>query len=151
VREQEREVSSIPKYRGTDTVWARATTSAFTTVATIPNLREVSPGLGGTLAQFDQSAYGDVWMDFGAGQKEGDEVQFTMAYDPADVVHTNLRTDADAGSTMWIRASHALSDFRWNCTFTGIGSRVAPLRDGSLELHIMAKIVSPGVVQETIP
>jgi hypothetical protein len=141
----------MPKYRGTDTVWARATAADFVTVATIPNMREVTPGLGGTLAQFDQSSYGDVWMDFGAGQKEGDEVTFTMAYDPAHATHTSLRTDADAGSTMWIRASHALSDFRWNVTLTGLGSRIAPLRDAGLELQITAKIVSPGVVQEAIP
>lgn len=141
----------MAKYRGTDTVWSRATDGTFTTVATIPNVREVSPGLGGQLQQFDQSSYGDAWMDFGAGQKEGDEVTWTLQYDPANTVHNNLRTDADAGSTMWIRASHAASDYRWNVTLTGLGARIAPARDGSLELQITGKIVSPGVVQETIP
>jgi hypothetical protein len=141
----------MAKFRGTDTVWSRATDATFTTVATIPNLREVTPGLGGQLSQFDQSAYGDVWMDFGAGQKEGDEVTFTMQYDPANVVHQNLRTNADNGATMWVRASHAAADFRWNTTMTGLGARINPDRTGSLELQVTAKIVSPGVVEENIP
>jgi hypothetical protein len=141
----------MAKYRGTDTTWERATDATFTTLATIPNLREVTPGLGGALAQFDQSSYGDVWMDFGAGQKEGDEVTLTMQYDPANTVHVNLRTDADAGSTMYVRANHVPSDFRWKITGTGLGTRIVPDRTGSLAIEIRFKIVNPGVVQETIP
>lgn len=141
----------MPKYRGTDTTWERATDATFTTLATIPNMREISAGLGGRLGQFDQSAYGDAWMDFGAAQKEGNEVTLTMQYDPANTVHTNLRTDADAGNTMYIRANHVPSDFRWKVTMTGLGAEIVPARDGSLELHITGKIVNPGVVQETIP
>lgn len=141
----------MAKYRGTDTTWERATTSAFTTVATIPNMRELSAGLGGRLAQFDQSSYGDVWMDFGAAQKEGNEVTFIMQYDPANATHQSLRTDADAGSTMYVLANHVPADFRWKVTMTGLGADIVPARDGSLELHVTGKIVSPGVVEEAIP
>jgi hypothetical protein len=141
----------MPKYKGNDTVFSRATDATFTTVATVPQLREVTPGFGGANSQFDQSSFGDPWMDFGAGQKEGDEVTFTMQYDPANTVHVNLRTDADAGSTMWIRASHTPADYRWNTTFTGLGSRVIFDRTGNLGLEVRGKIVTPGVVQETIP
>ena len=141
----------MPKFRGTDTTFERATDATFTTLATIPNLREISAPLGGRLAQFDQSSYGDVWMDFGAGQKEGNEVTWTMQYDPANTVHTNLRTDADAGSTMYIRANHVPSDKRWKVTMTGLGADIVPDRTGSLLLQVTGKIVSPGVVEESIP
>ncbi len=141
----------MAKYRGTDTVWKRATDSGFGTQATVPNVREVTPGLGGVLAQFDQSAYGDAWMDFGAGQKEGDEVTMTLQYDPANTAHTNLKTDCDAGSTMFIQAEHAPSNRKFRITGTGIGARVVPDRTGSLGLEIHYKIVSPGVVESALP
>jgi hypothetical protein len=141
----------VAKYRGTDTVWKRATASDFVTLATIPNLREVSPGLGGALAQFDQSSYGDVWMDFGAGQKEGDEVTLTLQYDPANTAHQNLKTDADAGSTMWVQAEHTPSNRKFRTTGTGLGARVVPDRTGSLLLEIRFKIVTPGVVESALP
>jgi hypothetical protein len=141
----------LAKYRGTDTVWKRATASDFVTLATIPNLREVSPGLGGALAQFDQSSYGDVWMDFGAGQKEGDEVTLTLQYDPANTAHQNLKTDADAGSTMWVQAEHTPSNRKFRTTGTGLGARVVPDRTGSLLLEIRFKIVTPGVVESALP
>lgn len=141
----------MPKYRGTDTTWERATDSGFGTVATISNMREPSAPLGGRLAQFDQSSYGDTWMDFGAGQKEGNEVTFTLQYDPASTVHQNLRTDADAGNTMYIRANHIPADKRWKVTLTGLGADINPDRTGSLLLLITGKIVNPGVVEEAIP
>jgi hypothetical protein len=141
----------VAKYRGTDTVWKRATASDFVTLATIPNVREVTPGLGGALATFDQSAYGDVWMDFGAGQKEGDDVTMTMQYDPANTAHQNLKTDCDAGATMWIQAEHTPSNRKFRTTATGTGARVVPDRTGSLAVEIHFKIVSPGVVESALP
>jgi hypothetical protein len=141
----------VAKYRGTDTVWKRATDATFTTSATIPNVREISPGLGGQNSQFDQSSYGDPWMDFGAGQKEGDEVTMTLQYDPANTAHTNLKTDSDAGSTMYIQADHSPSNRKFRTTGTGLGARVVPDRTGSLALEIRYKIVSPGVVESALP
>jgi hypothetical protein len=141
----------MAKYRGTDTVWKRATASDFVTLATVPNIREVTPGLGGTNATFDQSAYGDVWMDFGAGQKEGDEVTMTLQYDPANTAHTNLKTDSDNGATMWIQAEHTPSNRKFRTTGTGLGARIIPDRTGSLGLEIHFKIVSPGVVESALP
>lgn len=141
----------MAKYRGTDTVWKRATDSGFGTLATISNVREISAPLGGALAQFDQSSYGDVWMDFGAGQKEGNEVTMTMQYDPAATSHTNLGTDADAGSTMYIQAEHTPSNRKFRVTATGLGKQVNPDRTGSMLLLITFKIVSPGVVESALP
>lgn len=141
----------MAKYRGTDTVWKRATAADFVTLATISNVREISSPLGGTLGLFDQSAYGDVWMDFGAAQKEGNDVTLTMQYDPANTAHTNLKTDSDAGSTMYIQAEHTPSNRKFRITGTGTGAEVNPARDGSLELLIKFKIVSPGVVESALP
>lgn len=141
----------MAKYRGTDAVWKRATDGTFGTLATIPQVREISSPLGGALAQFDQSAYGDTWMDFGAGQKEGNEVTMTLQYDPANTAHTNLGTDADAGSTMYIQVEHTPSNRKFRVTGTGLGKQVNPDRTGSLELLITFKIVNPGVVESALP
>jgi hypothetical protein len=141
----------MAKYRGTDVVWKRATDSGFGTLATVPNIREVTPGLGGSLATFDQSAYGDLWMDFGAGQKEGDDVTMTLQYDPANTAHTNLKTDSDNGATMYIQSEHTPSNRKWRTTATGTGVRIIPDRTGSLGLEVHFKIVSPGVVESALP
>jgi hypothetical protein len=141
----------MTKYRGTDMVLKRATASDFLTLATVSQLKDVTPGFGGQLAQFDQSSYGDPWMDFGAGQKEGDEVTLVMQYDPANAAHTSLRTDADAGATMWLQAEHTPMAKKFRTTLTGLGSRYVPDRAGNWELHITAKIVNPGVVESVLP
>jgi hypothetical protein len=141
----------MAKYRGTDMVWKRATASDFVTLATVPNIREVTPGLGGTLGTFDQSSFGDAWLDFGAAQKEGDDVTMTVQYDPANTAHTNLIANSDAGATMWIQAEHTPSNRKWRTTATGTGARLVPDRTGSLGYEIHFKIVSPGVVESALP
>jgi len=132
-------------------VWKRATDATFTTLATIPNMREISAPLGGTLGEFDQSAYGDTWLDFGAAQKEGNQVTFIMQYDPANTAHQNLKTDCDAGATMYIQTEHTPATRKWRTTLTGNGADVNPDRTGSLELHIKGRIVNPGVVESALP
>lgn len=142
----------MPKYTGYTTVWSRATSSSFATVATIVNVREVTPGFGSERALFDQSAYGDQWMDWAVLQQDGTEFTMTLAYDPADAVHILLKSDYDTpAANTWIRASHALSDFRYNITTVCRGLQINPARDGSLEAQFTFKVVNPGVVQETIP
>jgi len=141
----------MAKYRGTDAVWKRATDATFVTLATIPNMREISAPLGARAGQFDQSSYGDTWMDFGAAQKEGNEVTFIMQFDPANTAHQNLKTDADAGTTMYIQTEHTPATRKWRTTLTGLGAEVNPDRTGSLELAITGKIVNPGVVESALP
>lgn len=132
-------------------MFKRATDATFGTLATISNMREISAPLGGRLEQFDQSAYGDVWKDFGAGQKEGNEVTWIMQYDPANSAQTNLKVDADAGSTMYVQMEHTPSGRKFRTTMTGLGSEIVPARDGNMELHITTKIVNPGVVESALP
>ena len=142
----------MAKYAARSTVWSRATAANFTTVATINNVKEVTPGLGGTRGLFDQSAFGDDWMDFGAGQQEGQEVTLRLAYDPLDATHVLLKGDFNTpAANVWIRASHAASDFRWNCTTVPVGWTIVHDRTGNIEAELVLKIVSPGVVEETIP
>jgi hypothetical protein len=75
----------------------------------------------------------------------------TLQYDPANTAHTNLKTDSDAGSTMYIQADHSPSNRKFRTTGTGLGARVVPDRTGSLALEIRYKIVSPGVVESALP
>ena len=142
----------MPKYTGYTTVWSRATSSSFGTVATIINVREVTPGVGSERTLVDASAYGDQWMDWLVTQQDGVEWTMTLAYDPADAVHVLLKSDYDTpAANTWIRASHALSDFRYNITNVLRGFSINPTRDGLLEAVMTFKVVNPGVVQETIP
>jgi hypothetical protein len=142
----------MPKYAGRETVWSRATTSAFSTVATLNNVREVTPGAGSARGLFDQSAYGDDWMDFGGGQQEGDEMTMTLQYDPADATHALLKGDfTTPAANVFIKAFHAGANRRWNITTVPVSWRVNPDRTGSLEVQATFKIVQPGVVEAAGP
>lgn len=142
----------MAKYAGNLTVWSRATLADFVSVATIINVKDVSPGAGSNRALFDQSAYGDSWMDFGAGQQEGDELTFTMAYDPANAVHILLKSDFDTpAANVWIQAFHAGPNKKWKITTVPLTWRVFPDRTGNLELQTAYKIVTPGVVEAAGP
>ena len=142
----------MAKFGARDIVWSRATANTFLTVATIPNVKEVTPGIGSTRGEFDQSAYGDEWMDFGAGQREGDEFTLKLAYDPTNAVHVLLKSDYDTpAANVWIRASSASSDWRWNITAVPRAWRPVFDRNGNQEVDVVLRIVQPGVVEETIP
>ncbi len=141
----------MAKYNGRETVWKRATDATFTTLATLPNLREISAPLGGTRGEFDQSSYGDQWMDFGAAQIEGNEITYIFQHDPANTALQNLKTDCDNGASIYIQAEHTSATRKWRTTHTGKGSLVNPDRTGSLELHIQTRIVNPGTVESALP
>jgi len=133
-------------------VFSRATAANFTTVATIPSVKEVTPGLGSTRDEFDQSVFGDDWKDFGIGQQEGDEFTLRLAYDPADATHILLKGDyTTPAANVWIRASHTASDTRWNVTTVPRGWRVVHDRAGNVEVEATYRVVTPGVVEENIP
>lgn len=139
------------KYAARSTVWQRATTSGFSTVATINNVKDVTPGIGAERGLFDQSAYGDDWMDFGAGQQEGDEFTLTLAYDPADATHVLLKGDYDTGITMFIVAVLTVATRKWKITCTPKAWRPVHDRTGNLEVQLVLKIVNPGVVEAASP
>jgi hypothetical protein len=142
----------VAKYAARNTVWGRATASNFTTVATINNVKEVTPGVGSARGEFDQSTFGDEWMDFGVGQKEGDEFTMRLAYDPIDATHVLLLADYNTpAANTWIRASNATADWRWNITTVLKGWRPVHDRTGNIEAELTFRIVSPGVAEETIP
>lgn len=140
------------KYAARTLVISRATASNFTTVATVANVNEITPGFGATRGEFDQSAFGDEWMDFGIGQMEGDEFTLRIIYDPADATHVLLRGDFHTPSAnTWLRFSHATMDYRWNVTTVPRGWRMIPDRTGNMAVEATYRVVSPGVVEETIP
>lgn len=137
----------MPKYTGYTTVWSRATTSGFGTVATINNVREVTPGFGSERTLFDQSAYGDQWMDWAVLQQDGVEFTMTMQWDPADAVHLLLKGDYETPNpNTWIKATHAASAKAYNITTVCRALTFNPARDGSVEAIFGFKIVNPGVV-----
>ena len=142
----------MPKYTGYTTVWSRATTSGFGTVATINNVSAVTPGFGSERTLYDQSAYGDQWMDWAVLQQDGVEFTMTLQWDPADAVHLLLKSDYETPAPFtWIRASHTTQDFRYNITTVCRQLQWNPARDGSFEATFGFKVVNPGVVMETIP
>jgi hypothetical protein len=142
----------MAKYAGRGTVWQRCTAADFVTAATIPNVREVTPGAGSTRSLFDQSSYGDDWMDFGVGQQEGDEMTLTAQYDPANAVHISLKSDFTTPvANTWLVAYNAASTKKWKITTVPVAWRVNPDRTGSLEVQMTFKIVQPGVVEATGP
>lgn len=142
----------MPKYVARDTVFSRATSAAFTTIATIANVKSITPGLGSERGLFDQSTFGDEWMDWGSGQKDGDEFTLKCAYDPLNAVHVLLKSDYDTGvANTWIRAAGVLADWGFNATTVIKGWRPIHDRQGNLEVDIIFKIVNPGVAELAIP
>lgn len=139
------------KYAARTATFERATTSAFTTVATIASVKNADP-FGGERGLFDQSSFGDEWMDWGIGQLDGLEWTMTLAYDPADATHQLLRGDFQTPSAnAFIRANHVGMDFRYKITNVPKNISWNFDRQGNVELVLTFKIVTPGVVEETIP
>jgi hypothetical protein len=137
----------VTKYRGFEMVWGRATTSGFGTVATITQVREVTPGFGSERALFDASAYGDQWNDYLSLQQDGVDISMTVLWDPADAVHLLLKSDQETpANNTWVKATHTPSGKAYNITTVPHGLSWAAARDGGVEATFMLKIVNPGVV-----
>jgi len=137
----------MAKYTGFLTGWGRATTSGFGTVATINNVTSVTPGFGSERTLYDQSAYGDNWMDWAVLQQDGVEFTSTLLWDPADAVHLLLKGDYETPNpNTWIRAAHTASGKNYNITTVCRALTWNPARDGGFEAAFVFKIVNPGVV-----
>ena len=142
----------MTKYRGTDTVFKRATSAAFATPVTIPQINAISPGFGAVRAGFDQSAYGEDWTDEGSGQRDGQEFTLTLQYDPANAIHILLKGDFDTPNPLtWIVAEHVPSATQYKITTNMRGLVWNPDRTGSFLAEMTFKVVNPGVVQATLP
>jgi hypothetical protein len=115
----------------------------------LPQLREFG-AFGSTRALIDATAYGDDWTDFVTGLQDGDEVAFTIAYDPADVDHTELIDAYDnTDGRVTFTVVHTASGFEAfiNCIINAL-RRESPI-DGLFALSGTLKIVNPGVVVPT--
>lgn len=106
---------------------------------------------GSTRDLIDASAYGDDWKDYVLGQQDGNEVQGTIAYDPADSGHGDMvdfyNNSPDTIAT--VNIAHATSGFDADisCRLTAL-SRGGEL-GGLLQLSFTLKIVDPGVVDNS--
>lgn len=130
----------MTKYAG------RSLTVALDGGSTFPQLREFG-AFGSSRNLIDATAYGDDWEDFVTGLQAGDEIPFTIAYDPADTSHADLvdiyeNTD---GRTI-LNIVHTDSGFECDvhCIINAL-RREAPV-DGLFALMGTAKIVNPGVI-----
>lgn len=112
----------------------------------LPQLREFG-AFGSSRDLIDATAYGDDWNDFVTGLQDGDEVPFTIAYDPADPEHEELvdiYENTDGRFTLTV--VHVASGFE--AFINGILNalrRESPI-DGLFALSGTIKIVNPGVV-----
>jgi len=103
--------------------------------------------VGSSRDLIDASAFGDDWKDYVVAQQDGDEVNFTFAYDPALQGHQDFVAAYDAGDIVTITLAHA--DAGMDLDVTGIVtalSRGAEL-GGLLQMSGTFKITNPGVVE----
>lgn len=130
----------MTKYAG------RGFTVALDGGSTFPQLREFG-AFGSSRNLIDATAYGDDWTDFVTGLQDGDEVTFTIAYDPASTEHEDLidiYENTDGRTTL--NVIHTLSGFAADisCIVNAL-RRESPI-DGLFALAGTLKIVNPGVV-----
>jgi hypothetical protein len=130
----------MTKYAG------RGFTVALEGDSPLPQLREFG-AFGSSRNLIDATAYGDDWTDFVTGLQDGDEVAFTIAYDPDDVDHDGLiNTYEDTDGRITLEVVHTDSTFAADihCIINAL-RRESPI-DGLFALSGTFKIVNPGVV-----
>jgi hypothetical protein len=135
----------MTKVAGYNGILKRNTTGSV--YATVGQIMSIGP-VGSDRALIDVSAHGDQWSDFVIGRQEGNEVELTIAYDPADAQHVALKTDYDASTPVAKNyqlqhpafATHALQFPAYTTHYEEEATD-----DGAYEAHITFKIVNPGV------
>lgn len=141
----------MTKYAGRTVVLKRGDgatpTEVFTTVAQVSSIGQ----FGSNRDQLDVSTYGDEWKDFLGGQKEGDEMEIGVLFDPAEATHTSLQTDYDDSAQRNFRVESADAAYGWTISTRVVGFRMEAPLDGAITGTLTAKIVSPGVTGATIP
>ena len=114
----------------------------------VGQLREFGE-VGSSRAQIDATAYGDDWTDFVTGLQDGDEVSYTIAYDPIDAGHiawVDEYNNPTPGGVVF-NVAHADSGFDVYVTAIITAMRRGGALDGLLQLSGTIKIVNPGVVE----
>lgn len=99
-------------------------------------------GIGGERALIDASAYGDEFMDYVLGQKDGSEFTLVIAYDPIDTEHLALLAAFESSAVTAFGLTHA--EAGWGCQFSGIVraiTRGGP-RDGLMSMNVTIKITT---------
>jgi len=104
--------------------------------------------VGSSRSLIDATAFGDTWADYVTGIQDGDEVNFTFAYDPVDGAHQDF-IDAynDAAGTVQIfTITHDTAGLD-----VDVSAVITALRRGGnlgdlLQMSGTLKIVEPGVV-----
>ena len=104
--------------------------------------------VGSSRSLIDATAFGDSWADYVTGIQDGDEVNFTFAYDPADGAHQDFLdayNDA-AGTIQTFTITHDTAGLD-----VDVSAVITALRRGGnlgdlLQMSGTLKIVEPGVV-----
>lgn len=113
--------------------------------APVPQLREFG-AFGSARDLIDATAYGDDWNDFVTGLQDGDEIPFTIAYDPDQSAHEDLidiYENTDGRAVMSVL--HTDSGFNADIdVIVNALRRESPI-DGLFSLSGTFKIVNPGV------
>lgn len=122
------------------------TPESFAVVGQVVGMGEV----GSSRDAIDASVYGDDWKDWVLGQQDGDEMEVTVAYDPADTGHDGLVADYDAAVKRNFQLRHTPAGF--HVQFPALILRLARggEREGLLTMRLILKIVAPGV-QDVVP
>ena len=112
----------------------------------LPQLREFGE-VGSSRGLIDASAFGENWTDFVTGLQDGDEVNFVIAYDPAQTAHEDLvdiyeNTDGRCVFTV----EHDDAGFGVYVSTIVTALRRGGTIDGLLQMSGTVKIVNPGVV-----
>lgn len=123
-----------------------STGSTYVTVGQIMSLGPV----GSERDLIDVSAHGDQWADYVVGRQDGNEVELTVAFDPADAQHVAMFTDYSAANPTArnYELQHSASGFstralRFPALITKYEEEATD--DGAYEAHITFKIVNPGM------
>lgn len=101
---------------------------------------------GSTRDLIDASAYGDDDKDYVLGQKDGNEMELTLAYDPDEASHDDISDAFDDAVSHTFLMTHA--DSGMFLTFPALVTTFSRggERDGLLQASATLKIVTPGVV-----
>lgn len=111
----------------------------------IGQLREFGE-VGSSRALIEASAYGDDWADYVLGLQDGDEVNYTIAYDPVDAGHLAWIDAYNAAEEITLNVAHADSGFDVYVTCLINAMRRGGALDGLLAMSGTLKIREPGVV-----
>src|SRR6266545_2768332 len=116
------------------------------TYVTIPQILTLG-AVGSTRGQIDVSAHGDLWSDTIPGRLDGNEIDVTLLWDPADTTHQAIKADYDA--TTQTSRLYELQHSAWTSAYRFpaliFAFEVEATDDGGMEGHFTLKIVTPGV------